>query len=385
MLNAPIGRTSTRIALGLWVLFMAAEAAPAQQPSFEDLARRAGAVLDSNPSEAADLFKQALALRSDWPEGWMYFGACLYQSDRYAEATHAFRKGIELQPKVGTAWAFLGLAEAELDNSDQALADIRKGEELGLGGNWQFQVAVRVKAAQLLIRSADFGEALAQLQPIALHNENSQAVVDTMGLCALGVPASLSELPEKRRAVVAQAGKAAWALANQQPADATAAYRALMQQYSGAEGVHYAYGLYLMETDLSAALAEFEKEVRNNPAHWPALIVIASLQIRQGDTEAALKSLGQAMRLVPPKHRWLGHAELGQAYMTADNLPAAITEFETAARLRPSNAPMHFLLSQAYRRAGRKEDAARETAEFQKLKVQDDPLGVPGLLPAGKK
>src|SRR5450631_4204429 len=101
-----------------------------QQPvsgGFEDLATRAQALVDSNPSQAADLFKQALALRSDWGEGWLYYGACLYQLDRYAEATDAFRKGVALAPGKGTAWAFLGLAEGELDNSDQALADIQKG------------------------------------------------------------------------------------------------------------------------------------------------------------------------------------------------------------------------------------------------------------------
>jgi len=43
-----------------------------------------------------------------------------------------------------------------------------------------------------------------------------------------------------------------------------------------------------------------------------------------------------------------------------------------------SNPQVHFFLSQAYRRAGRKEDAQRETAEFEKLKLRQDPLGMPG-------
>jgi hypothetical protein len=44
-----------------------------------------------------------------------------------------------------------------------------------------------------------------------------------------------------------------------------------------------------------------------------------------------------------------------------------------------ANAQIHFFLAQAYRRAGRKADAQRETAQFEKLKAQEDPLGVPGL------
>jgi tetratricopeptide (TPR) repeat protein len=352
----------------------------AWQDGFEDLARRAEAAIDSNPAEAADLFKKALALKADWAEGWLYLGASLFQLDRFAEASDAFRKGTGLAPTKGTGWAFLGLCEAELDNSDQAIADIRKGEQLGLGDNWQFEVVVRIKAAQTLIRAAAFDEALAQMVPLSTHNENSPLLRETMGLCALAIATSASDLPPERRAVVDLAGKAAWESASQRPAEAAAAYRELLRRYPNEAGVHYAYGLYLMETDLARALAEFQKEVQSNPEHWPALFEIGSLQVRQGSPEAALESLRRAMKVVPARYRWLCHAELGRANMTAGHLEAAIGELETARRLMPGNAQIHFFLAQVYRRAGRKEDAQRETAQFEKLKAQQDPLGVPGLL-----
>jgi tetratricopeptide (TPR) repeat protein len=374
-----------RGAMVLCLLPVALRPVTAQTPSFEDLVRRAQAALDSRPAEAAGLYRQALGIRPTWAEGWFYLGAALYQTDRYAEASDAFRKGLELSPKVGSGWAFLGLCEAELDNIDQALSDIGKGLELGVGDNWPFQVAVRVKAAQLYIRSASFDQALAQLHPLALHGENSPGLVDTMGLCALGIPAALSEIPPQRRAVVELAGKAAWALADQRPAEALAAYRQLLEKYPNEPGVHYAYGLYLMETDLAGALAEFQREVRNNPKHWPTLILLGSLQTRQGAAEAAIQTLRLALKTVPAKQRWLCHAELGQAYVAADKVDAAIPEFEAAVRLKPMNAPMHYLLLQAYRRAGRQEDAEKQAAEFRKLKVKEDPLGVPGLLPEGQR
>lgn len=352
-----------------------------QTPSggFDGLARRAEALVDSQPSEAANLYKEALAMKPSWTEGWFYLGASLYQLDRYAEATDAFRHTVALSPGHGTAYAFLGLSEAELDNPDQALADIHKGIELGLGSNEDFQIAVRVKAARILVQSSAFDEALVELQPLAALNTNSQAVVDTMGLCALTVGAKLSELTRERRAVVSLAGKAAWATVSHRPADAAAAYKELLLQYPNEAGVHYAHGLYLLETDLTAALAEFQKEVRNNPSHWPSLIVISSLKLRQGETREAIETMREAMQTVPARFRWLCHAELGRANMTADNLDAAIAELKTAARLKPSNPQVHFMLSQAFRRAGRTEDAQKETAEFQKLKVLQDPLGVPSL------
>jgi predicted Zn-dependent protease len=359
---------------------------PAQtsaKEQFEDLARRAEAALDSRPEEAAGLYKQALAIRPDWPEGWLYMGGALYQAGRYAEATDALRKGIGLAPAVGTGWALLGLSESRLEDQDQALADIRKGEELGLGSNLQFETAVRVRAAQLLIRSSAFDEALAQLQPLAQHPGSPPPVEEAMGLCVLASPDEMAQLSAQRRAIVDLAGKAAWAFASQRPEAAAAGYRQLLAQYPNEPGVHYAYGLYLMETDAKAALTEFQKEMQNNPAHWPALLVIASLQMRQGAPEQAIESLHAALKIVPAKYRWLCHTDLGRADLDANNTTAAIAELEAAAAQMPSRANVHFFLAEAYRQAGRKADADRERAEFEKMKILQDPLGVPALHPFG--
>jgi tetratricopeptide (TPR) repeat protein len=372
--------------LVLPVLLLALSSVAAQTPpkdNFGDLTRRAQAALDSHPDEAARLYKQAVTLRPDWAEGWLYMGGALYQSGRYAEATDALRKGVELAPVIGNGWALLGLSESQLEDQDQALADIRKGEDLGLGGNVQFETAVRVRAALLLIRSSSFDEALAQLQPLSKNPGNPPPVEEAMGLCALALPDDMAQLSAEKRAVVDLAGKAAWAFATQHPDAAAAGYRQLLAQYPDEPGVHYAYGLYLMETDSTAALAEFQKEAKNNPKHWPALLVMSSLYMRQGAPEQAIESLQSALKIVPAKYHWLCHIDLGRAQLEANNIAAAVTELENAVRQMPSNPNAHFLLADAYRRAGRPADAARERAEFEKAKVQQDPLGVPALHPFG--
>src|ERR1700691_4392852 len=117
--------------LALVLLLLAVAGTRAQAPgkeSFEDLARRAQAALDSHPDQAVQLYRQALALRPDWPEGWLYMGGTLYQMGHYAEATDALRKGIGIAPVFANGWALLGLSESQLDDPEQALADIRKGE-----------------------------------------------------------------------------------------------------------------------------------------------------------------------------------------------------------------------------------------------------------------
>jgi tetratricopeptide (TPR) repeat protein len=327
----------------------AVRAQSSPREKFEDLAKRAQALLDSRPEEAAVLFKQALELQSSWAEGWLSLGGALYQLNRYAEATDALRKGVELAPGIGT----------------------------------EFEVAVRARAAELLIRSSTFDEALGQLQPLAKHPGLPPVIEELMGLCAMATPDDPAQLSTQRRPVVDLAGKAAWAFASQHPDVAAAAYRQLLQQYANEPGVHYAYGLYLMETDLSAALAEFQKEVQANPKHWPSLLVVASLEIRQGTPDQAILTLREALKVVPAKYRWICHTDLGRANSSLNKADTAIAELENAVRQMPSNANVHFFLAEAYRQAGRKADAEKERAEFEQAKAVQDPLGVPAFHPFG--
>ena len=254
---------------------------------------------------------------------------------------------------------------------------------MGLNGNVQFETAVRVRAAQLLIRSSAFDEALAQLQPLTKYANEPPPVEETMGLCALARAVDIAAIPPERLAVVDLAGKAAWSFATQHPDAAVAGYRQLLAQYPKEPGVHYAYGLFLLETDIKAALAEFQTEVQNSPQHWPAMLVIASIQTRQGAPEKAIETLHTAIKIAPANYRWLCHLDLGRADLDANNAAGAIAELEAAARQLPANANVHFFLAEAYREAGRKADADREKAEFEKAKAQQDPLGVPALHPFG--
>ena len=52
---------------------LCAYAAP-QSQDFGSLARAAQAAIDTNPAQAAELYRKALALKPDWPEGWFYLG-----------------------------------------------------------------------------------------------------------------------------------------------------------------------------------------------------------------------------------------------------------------------------------------------------------------------
>ncbi len=128
-----------------------------------------------------------------------------------------------------------------------------------------------------------------------------------------------------------------------------------------------------METDQDAALAEFGEELKNNPAHWPTMIVSASLENKRGESERAMQMAKSAAKIVPSSYLWLCHAEMGRAYLAMHASPKAIAEFQAALQQAPDNPQMHFYLEQAYRLAGKNEEAQKEKAEFIRLKKQIDP------------
>jgi len=355
-------------------------AAQTPQESFEDLSQRAQAALDSHPDEAAALYKKALELQPVWPEGWFYMGGALYRLNRYNEAIEAFNKGIEQLPGNGVAWAFLGLCEYELGHYEKALSEIAKGEQMGLGSNVGFESAVRQRAAMILIRSSLFDQAMSQLQPLAKYEQNLPPVVEAVGLCSLAVTDDPSKLSEAKRKIVMMAGAAMWAATCQRPKEAEEGFRQLLATYPKEPGVHYAHGLYLMDMDQHGALEEFQNELKVDPNHWPALLVGAFLNTREGAPDLAMQLAEQARKVAPSNYVWLCDAEMGRALLAKDDPEKAIPLFEDSVKRQPDNAQTHYYLEQAYRRAGRKADAQREKAEFVRLKSQQDPLAVPGLV-----
>ena len=85
-------------------------------------------------------------------------------------------------------------------------------------------------------------------------------------------------------------------------------------------------------------------------------------------------------KLAPASYFWLCDAEIGRALLAQDQPEKAVPLFEHAVKLQTDNAQTHFYLEQAYRRVGRKNDAQRERDEFVRLKAQQDPNSLPGIV-----
>jgi tetratricopeptide (TPR) repeat protein len=92
---------------------------------------------------------------------------------------------------------------------------------------------------------------------------------------------------------------------------------------------------------------------------------LGTLLMENGKTQDALPYLVQAVRIKPGDPG--AHRELGKAYLELDRLPEAQAELETALKLAPENAPMHFLLARVFRKRGMADEARIETERFSAL------------------
>ena len=344
----------------------------ASETKFDELSRRAAAVLQSDPAEAVRLYRQALAIRPSSAEDCFYLAAGLYGNSQYAESRKAFQRAAALAPKNGAVWAFLGLCEYRINDYAQALSDIQKGEVLRLPDDRDFLSKVRNCAALIYLRSSDFGSAIQQLKPLAKIGDDSPTTILAFGVSALTLPYLPSSVPADKKAMVELAGRAEWTLCADGVADPKPLFQQLAEQYPNESSVHYLYGIYLLRRDPALARAEFQKELSIAPAHVSARLQIAILDIKAGNAQSAVTLANEALKLQPDNP--LSHAVLGRAFVYMDQYAKGIPELEIAAKLAPQNLQLHFSLAQAYRRVGRNADARKEAEKFERLKSLQGPM-----------
>ena len=140
-------------------------------------------------------------------------------------------------------------------------------------------------------------------------------------------------------------------------------YRVVLEQNPALPGIHYRLGRAILSKPETAATRaeakkEFEEELRNNPSNAGAEFVLAELARQAENYPEAIERFTRATKFdVRFADAFIG---LGRSLLAAERAAEAVSALEEAARLQPDNPTAHFLLANAYRRAGRQADADRE-------------------------
>ena len=349
--------------------------------SFEQLEKRAEAKMEAGENaEAIRLYEQATAIRPTWSEGWWYLGTMSFDAGEYAKARDAFEHFVSVErTQPGPGFGMLGLSEFKLHEYRRALGALERGRAFGFGSNSAFTNTALYHDA---ILNTYFKQPELALQRLTLvantiaseHPEDPRGAVfadsqliDALGLAALRLPKLPSEISGDQALLVQSAGRAQALIALQDRVAAAAEFRTLVAQYPSQPGVHYMYGVFLLKENPAQAASEFRREIEISPSSEAPRLQLAFECLRTADYTQGLKFAQDAIALAPGN--FAAHVVCGRLWLGLGNTDHALAELRTGVKLSPGSPDAHFALAQALVKAGQKEDAAREFAEFQRLKA----------------
>src|ERR1041385_814025 len=341
---------------------------------FDTLASQASAAREADKVvEAIGLYRQALAIKPSWAEGWWFLGTLYYDLNDFAAAGPAFKRAAEIQKKAGPPWIMLGLCEFQLLAYDDSYAHLQQGRELGLGDNQELERVVRYHEGLLYLVKGEYEKAQQRLGTLSYQGISTEDLIIGLGLSVL----RMSLLPKqvnlnyRDHDVVRRAGLAEHFNQQRNTSDAAREYELLVKDFPTFPNVQYAYGRFLLATrDQEAALAAFQRELHNTPNHALARILIAYISLQNKEVEKGLPFAEEAAKLLPRVA--LSHYVLGRLLFDAGQNPRAIDELELAQRLRADDPRIYFALARAYAKANRKADAEKARETFTRLSQKVD-------------
>ena len=133
---------------------------------------------------------------------------------------------------------------------------------------------------------------------------------------------------------------------------------------------HFMLGeVALFKSNIDEAIAELEAERKINPGYAPVYDRLGDAYLHVGKVSEAQQALTKAISLDTTSTG--PFILMGQVLLRRQDARTALLYLQHAEKMDPSNYITHTLLSQAYRRAGREDDAKRETDIASKIHVDN--------------
>lgn len=315
---------------------------------FEGTAKSATAAREAgHADEAIQEYRRALEINSSWEEGWWYLGTLLYDGDRYAEAIPAFQRLVNLVPGAGPAWNFLGLCEFETRNYTDSLAHLQKGLALGDADDPETARVAKYHLALLLIRGGESDQAVTLLASTFEQGEPPAQIKIALALAMLRAPLLPKEIDPSQDALIAAAGEAASAIAQNNSTKALAVFPNLLKDYPATPYLHYAYGKVLGSAGrYEDALKQQREEASVSPRSALPWIEISQLEIHLQHPQEGLHAAEEAVQRSPDSSA--SHKTMGQVLQALGKNDKAAAELALAERLMPEKSQAEERLALLY-------------------------------------
>src|SRR5262245_27589821 len=319
--------------------------------------------------EAAAEYRAALAIKPDYLEAQANLGVVLARLGRYDEAVAAYESALKLAPQAPSILLNLGIAHYRAGKFDQAIAAFQRLLE---------QRPDMTQARQLYgLSLSSLGrdeEAVKQLEQTHAAPPDA-ATLYTLGLAYLrlgkpGFRATLERLasfPEGRPALHLLQGQAF--LRDQEFEKALEELQSAAKLNPDMPRLHFSTGLaHLQLGHNKEAVAAFEEEAKRSPQDFTTLYYLADVLEKSGNTDSARERIDAALKLDPQSPE--ANGLLGRRPYQQGKAAEAVKPLEFSAAKKPADQEARYTLARVYQRLGRREDAAREFAEVERIKSE---------------
>ena len=321
-------------------------------------------------AEAAEEYRALLKIKSDYVEAHANLGVVLSQMGRYDEAVVAYESALKLAPQLTPILLNLGIAHYRAGQFDKAIPVFQRFLE---------QKPESMQARQLyglsLFALGRDEETIKQLEPTLGAAPPDAAVLYSLGLAYLhlGKPGFRKTL---ERLAAFPAGQPALHLLQGLAFLQDQEYDQALEELKTAAKLNP----YLPRLDFSIGLAHFklgnnkaaiealEKEAGRSSQDFTTLYYLAAALESDDNLVAARQRLDAALRLDP--HSPEANGLLGKVLFKQGKASEAVKPLEIAVAKMPNDHQQRYVLARVYQQLGRRDDAAREFAEVQRLKTK---------------
>jgi Flp pilus assembly protein TadD len=218
-------------------------------------------------------------------------------------------------------------------------------------------------------------EAIKQLEPMRDAGTPDATALYALGLACLragkpGLRATLERLasfPEGRPALHLLQGQAF--LRDREFEQALEELKEAEKLNRDLPRLYFAMGVTLSQLGRhKEATAALENELKRAPGEFSTLYSLALALESDGNLAAAHGRVQEALRRDPQSAD--ANAQLGKILFKQGKASEALKPLELAAAKKPADHETRYTLARVYQQLGRREEAAREFAEVQKLKAE---------------
>jgi tetratricopeptide (TPR) repeat protein len=348
-----------------------ARSAQAQGSQLEQHLGRAQQYLQQKrPDLAIPELEAAVAIDPANTDTQANLGVLYYFGRNYPKAVPHLKAAVTAKPDLFKIQALLGLAELRLNEQDAGRADLSAALPHLKGERVQREAGDALVASYTatgeLDKAASTVGVLLEANPtdpellLTSYHYYSELATSAMITLALADPES-AELHQAMARELVRHGEDDAAISN---------YREALKINPNLPGLHLELGnTYYNSADVrlqALAAAEFAAAIAADPRDEKAQLMLGEDAARRGDTQAAFEAESRAVELQPDDPD--ACTALAKALIEMDQPDKARQLLTHALQIDPMNETAHYRLGMLDRKEGKKDEARREIAAYQKYK-----------------